>query len=267
MRKKHKAVVRSQEALAAGIYSLWVDTPLAGEAMPGQFVCLYVGDGVHLLPRPISICDMDGLALRLVYRTVGQGTARLAELRPGDTVDILGPLGQGFPLEGHSGRVALLGGGIGIPPMLYLAKALSDRGLEVEAYLGYRGGDLFLSEDFAPYAKVYIATEDGSSGVRGHVLDAMEKKEQEFKNSTGGSPISYSALMACGPMPMLRGVKAYGEQRGVDSYISLEEHMACGVGACLGCVVKTKEIDSHSLVRNARICTEGPVFDARDCEI
>jgi dihydroorotate dehydrogenase electron transfer subunit len=137
--------------------------------------------------------------------------------------------------------------------MLQLAKTLE---AEKSIVLGYRDSHLFLAEDLAKYGKVYAATEDGSQGTRGNVLDAI-----------GENALEADLIYACGPMPMLRAVKRYAAQRGIKAYISLEEHMACGVGACLGCVVKTRDVDPHSHVHNARICTDGPVFDAEEVDI
>ena len=146
-----------------------------------------------------------------------------------------------------------MGGGIGVPPILELAKRLEAR---KRIIVGYRDGNLFLKEDLEKYGAVYAATEDGSAGTKGNVMDAIQENGLEA-----------DVIFACGPMPMLRAIKAYAGQRGIPAYISLEEHMACGVGACLGCVVKTKEIDHHSHVHNARICTDGPVFEAREVEV
>ena len=146
-----------------------------------------------------------------------------------------------------------MGGGIGVPPILELAKQMK---AQKQIIMGYRDRQTFLKEDFEKYGSVYIATEDGSVGTKGNVMNAIEENELEA-----------DMIYACGPMPMLRAIKAYAAEKKIKAYISLEEHMACGVGACLGCVVKTKEVDHHSHVHNARICTDGPVFDAEDVEI
>lgn len=122
--------------------------------------------------------------------------------------------------------------------------------------MGYRNSDTFLDDEFTNFAEVYVATEDGSLGTKGNVIDAM--KEQQ---------VPCDVIFACGPMPMLRGIKAYAQENGIKAYLSLEERMACGVGACLGCVCKTREVDEHSHVKNARICTDGPVFDADDLDM
>lgn len=256
MKQKTTAAVISQREIGPGIFDLWLETELAEEAGPGQFVGVYPADKSTLLPRPISICEVETgrKALRLVYRLAGSGTREFSGLRPGETVQLLGILGNGFPLEAAQGKKALLlGGGIGVPPLLELAKRLPG---EKAAAAGYRDGNLFLKEDFERYAPFFTATEDGSAGVKGNVLDAVR---------TGG--LEADVIYACGPLPMLRAVKQYAAGQGIEAYLSLEERMACGVGACLGCVCKTAKEDAHSHVHNARICTDGPVFNARDVDI
>ena len=255
-KKKVKAKVVSQKQIADQIFDLWLETELAKNANAGQFIAVYPHNASTLLPRPISICEVDRAAnrLRLVYRIAGKGTAEFSACKAGDTLEILGILGNGFPLEKAKGkRVFLMGGGIGIPPMLELAKELD---ADKQILVGYRNKDLFLEEDLAKYGNVYIATEDGSVGTKGNVMDAIRVNH-----------ISADVIMACGPMPMLRAIKQYAEEQGIEAYISLEERMACGVGACLGCVCRTKEVDHHSHVNNARICTDGPVFEAKEVEI
>lgn len=273
MKRKTAATVISQQEITEKIFDLWLETDLAAEARPGQFVGVYPKDKSTLLPRPISICEVNGerTALRLVYRIAGKGTGEFSEYGPGEKVALLGVLGNGFPLEAAQGKKAyLLGGGIGIPPLLQLAKELTgDRQL----VLGYRDSRLFLKEDMEQYAKVAVATEDGSVGVKGNVLDAMAELLPSVQGAAqpceGADRLETAdaILYACGPMPMLRGIKAFAQEHKIKAYISLEEHMACGVGACLGCVVKTKEMDHHSHVHNARICTEGPVFDAEEVDL
>ncbi len=256
MKQKQTARVISQRELAPGILDMWLDTELAVQARPGQFLNLYTKDKSLLLPRPISICEVreDGRALRMVYRIVGKGTGEFSRYREGDPIEILGPLGNGFPYEKSVGKkVFLMGGGIGIPPMLELAKRLK---AEKQIVLGYRNGDLFLGEDLEKYGRVFVATEDGSAGTKGNVMDAVRENGLEAE-----------LIYACGPLPMLRAVKAFAAERGIPAYISLEERMACGVGACLGCVVKTRAVHPHTNVNNARICTDGPVFEAGEVEI
>lgn len=231
---------------------MWLKTEqVAGQAKPGQFVSVYCHEGSRLLPRPISICEIDreDRAIRIVYRVVGKGTEELSQMRTGRCLDIVGPLGNGFPLKDK--KAFLIGGGIGIPPLLELAKELKS---EKQMVLGYRDS-MFLQEEFKKQGSLYVATEDGSYGTDGNVLDAIRE-----------NGLNAEIIYACGPMPMLRAVKAYAKERGIECWLSLEERMACGIGACLGCVCKSKERDSHTNVNNKRICKEGPVFRAEEVE-
>ena len=263
MKKKTTGKVISQKCLAPGIYDLVIETEIAKEAGAGQFVGVYTKDSSALLPRPISICGVsdDKKSIRLVYRVAGKGTAEFSGLKENDEVTLLGVLGNGYDIEalkkisseGGNG-VLLLGGGIGIPPMLELAKELKAAGVKVSSVMGYRDDKTFLLEEFKGFCDTYVASEDGSVGTKGNVLDAVRDKG-----------ISFDCICACGPLPMLRAIKEFAGDK--PAFISLEERMACGVGACLGCVVKTKDIDHHSHVNNARICTDGPVFAASEVEI
>lgn len=262
MKKKQSARVISQREIAPQIFDMWLATDLSLEAKPGQFIGIYPKDKSTLLPRPISICqaDKEKKALRVVYRVMGQGTGEFSACQAGDTLDILGVLGNGYPLEKAVGkRLFLMGGGIGIPPLLGLARELREQGMaqkDVNVIVGYRDSCLFLKEGLEQYGRVFVATEDGSVGTKGTVMDAIEENRLEA-----------DVIFACGPMPMLKAIKKYGEETNMEAYLSLEERMACGVGACLGCVVKTQGINHHSHVNNARICTDGPVFEAKDLDI
>lgn len=254
--KKVNGVVSSQKEIATDIFDMWITTELSKDAKPGQFISVYPKNESTLLPRPISICEVNKEAnkLRIVYRIAGKGTKEFSAYKEGDAIAILGTIGNGFPMEEAAGKkVFLMGGGIGIPPMLQLAKELT---CEKDIILGYRNDQLFLKEELDQYGHVYVATEDGSAGTKGHVMIAVEENQ-----------LDADMIFACGPMPMLRAIKQYAEKKGIPAYISLEERMACGVGACLGCVCKTKEVDHHSHVNNTRICTDGPVFEAQEVEI
>jgi len=257
-KKKEQAVVYRQTQRATGVFDMWIETSIAKQARPGQFISVYTQNQSALLPRPISVCETDKEKgrLRIVYRVAGTGTKEFSAYKSGHRIDVLGPLGNGFPLEEAKGRrVFIIGGGIGIPPMLELAKAITDA-VSKDIILGYRNNELFLAEDLNKYGNVHIATEDGSAGIKGHALNIIEAEG-----------LSADVIFACGPMPMLRAVKHYADMKSIPAYISLEERMACGVGACLGCVVKTKEIDHHSHVNNARICTDGPVYLASEVNL
>ena len=249
---KEQAVVIRQEEISYGIYSMWLKTEqIAGKAKPGQFISLYCHDGSRMLPRPISICEIDAKdnALRIVYRVAGKGTEEFSGLSTGDSIEIVGPLGNGFPLKEK--KAFLIGGGIGIPPMVELAKQLN---CEKQMVLGYRD-TLFLQEEFKGLGSMYVATEDGSYGTEGNVLDAIKE-----------NGLDAEIIYACGPTPMLKAIKEYAIANGIECWLSLEEKMACGIGACLACVCKSKEKDSHSNVNNKRVCKEGPVFRAEEVE-
>ena len=257
-RKRETVTVVSQEQLADGIFSMWIQTEAAKTARPGQFISMYTNDGSKLLPRPISICEIDTETskLRGVYRVTAEktGTEQFSKMKAGDTLPIIGPLGNGFPLEAGKGKRAfLIGGGIGVPPILELAKQLD---CEKQIIMGYRDADTFLKEQFEENGTVYISTEDGSVGTKGNVMDAIRENGLEA-----------DIIYACGPTPMLRAIKQYAEEQGIECYISLEERMACGIGACLACVCQSKEKDHHSNVNNKRICKDGPVFLSTEVEI
>ena len=258
-KRKENAVVISQEKIAADIYSMWIRTEAAATAVPGQFISMYTNDGSKLLPRPISICEIDreNGSLRVVYRVTGPdtGTAGFSRMTAGDTIPVIGPLGNGFPYEKAEGKRAfLMGGGIGVPPILELAKQMKCEKKQI--IMGYRDAETFLKEEFEASGEVYISTEDGSVGTKGNVMDAIRENALEA-----------DIIYACGPTPMLRAIKDYAEEKGIECYISLEERMACGIGACLACVCQSKEIDDHSHVHNKRICKDGPVFLAAEVEI
>ncbi len=251
---KENAVIISQEEIAPGIFSMWLKTEqIAQHAKAGQFISIYCEDGSRMLPRPISICEIDKNdgALHLVYRVAGKGTQEFSEKNTGMELSVLGPLGNGFPLK--SKKAFLIGGGIGIPPILELAKQLD---CEKQIVLGYRNSDMFLLDEFKKYGPVYIATEDGSYGSKGNVLDAIRENDLEA-----------DIIYACGPTPMLRALKEYAAEKQMECWISMEEKMACGIGACLACVCKSKEVDAHTNVHNKRVCKEGPVFRAEEVEL
>ena len=250
---KIKANIIRQDNIATDIFSMVLDAKeIAENAKPGQFIDLYSKDGSKLLPRPISICEMDKTngTLRIVYRIAGQGTKEFSKLKAGDDIEILGPLGNGFTLRDR--KAILIGGGIGIPPMLQLAKDLN---CEKSIVLGFRDEE-FLSDEFKPYGEVYMSSDSGKIGVKGTVMDAIKEYA-----------ITGDVIYACGPTPMLRAIREYAISNGIEAQISLEEKMACGIGACLACVCKSKDIDDHSKVNNKRICKDGPVFFAEEVEL
>ena len=198
-------------------------------------------------PSASARADRTDGRLRLVYRRAGVGTAEFTSLKAGDTLSVLGPLGNGFPLQ--PGRALVVGGGIGVPPLLALARELPG---PVTLVMGYRSRT-YLEEELRAEAPLILATEDGSRGTKGNVLDAIREHH-----------VTADVVYACGPLPMLKALKAWAAEENIPLWISMEEKMACGIGACLACVCRTEEKDEHSQVNNRRICAEGPVFDARE---
>ena len=207
--------VVSQKQIGTGIYDLTIQTKeIAAAAKAGQFVSVYSNDASKLLPRPISLCGIDRKAgtLRLVYRVTGEhtGTEEFSRLQAGDTMKIMGPLGNGFTVE--KGRKAfLIGGGIGVPPMLQLAKEMKDAGENFQIVMGYRDAGTFLLDEFKEQGESFVATEDGSVGTKGNVLDAIRENH-----------LDADVIYACGPTPMLRALKTYAEEQNMTCYVSME---------------------------------------------
>lgn len=249
---KEEMKVISHRTIAHQIYEMVLEGDLAKNMkMPGQFVHIKVAPGVDpLLRRPISICDADpeNGRVTLIYRAEGKGTAILAKTAPGETVDVLGPLGNGFPAdEAKPGQTALLvGGGIGVPPLYNLSKQLNLNGVRTVHVIGFASKrDVFYAEKFAELGDVYTATADGTEGQQGFVTDVIRDKQ-----------LSFDVLYACGPTPMLRALdEQYKDRKG---FLSLEERMGCGIGACYACVCKLQNDPEGTSYR--RICKEGPVF-------
>lgn len=236
----------SAKALTKDVFDFVLSAPeLAAVAQPGQFAQIRLPG--HTLRRPISICGIDKTAgtLRFVFQIRGEGTAELAQFQPGSQIEILAPLGNGFLVDRQK-RTLLVGGGIGVPPLLGVASELGENAVAV---LGFRNKDaVILEEDFqAVGAKTLVATDDGTYGHHGLVTDLC--KDQEF-----------DCVMACGPAPMLRAVTALAQERGVLCYVSLEERMACGIGACLGCAVALLKEDGSQYF--GHVCKDGPVFES-----
>jgi dihydroorotate dehydrogenase electron transfer subunit len=227
------------------------DKPLP-EMLPGQFVEVRVdGSSTTFLRRPISINFVDRQAneLWLLVACVGDGTRRLAELKAGDTLNCVLPLGNGFSLPcddvaGH--RTLLVGGGVGVAPLLYLGKVLKEKGLEPTFLLGARSAkDLLMLSEFEKYGRVLVTTEDGTMGEKGFVTNHSVLQQEQF-----------DMIQVCGPTPMMKAVARYANEKGIECEVSLENLMACGLGACLCCVEKTKE-------GNLCVCKEGPVFNIK----
>ncbi len=257
--EKITAEIKDQTLLLEDIYSMTIIAPSITEsARCGQFLSLYSRDGSRLLPRPISICEIDKEqgTIRIVYRIAGKGTREFSTLTAGDKIEVNGPIGNGYVLD--TKHPILMGGGIGIPPMLALAEELNNSGIpkeDISVILGYRD-DTFLLDEFNKVSTVYISSDSGKNGIKGNVIDAAKHYE-----------ITGDMIYSCGPTPMLRGVKAFAQEKGIKAQLSLEERMACGIGACLACVCKSTQIDDHSNVKNKRVCVDGPVFFSEEVEL
>ncbi|HAF69843.1 MAG: Dihydroorotate dehydrogenase B (NAD(+)), electron transfer subunit [Acetothermia bacterium 64_32] len=231
-----RAKVLENREVAPGIFLLRVEGDHS--ARPGQFYMLRAWELDPPLSRPLSVFDLDPSGVSFLYKVRGRGTRLLSRLSPGDELAALGPLGNGW--KGVEGRVALVGGGLGIAPLLLSAKSVP----EADVYLGFPGKP-YLVEEFRKVAeKVYVTSETGEGGERGLVSDLF-------------SPEGYDACFACGPLGMLKEVAKKCREAGVPLYVSLEERMACGLGACLGCTVPTKG-------GPRRVCKDGPVFLAEE---
>ena len=247
-KKQVMAEIIRHTSLSDGIFDMTLKAEeIAKEAKAGQFISVYLNNKSKILPRPISICGIDKEAgtLRIVYRTVGDGTKELSDYKEGEMVKILGPLGNGFTQKDK--KAILIGGGIGIPPMLELMKQLD---CDKTAVLGYRDSDMFLKDEFEAVGDVVISTEDGSFGTKGNVIDAI--KEQGVEGSI---------IYACGPTPMLRGIKAYAEEMGIEAQISMEERMACGsVHVLRACASQRKRMRTAMCTTNVSVKTDRYFF-------
>lgn len=241
--------------IAPGVFRYVLHAPvIAGAAAPGQFVNVLCDP--FTLRRPISLCRFDAEkgAVCLVFEVRGKGTAWLADRETGETIDLVGPLGHGFPLLEPAARAVLVGGGIGTPPLLPLALHYGEN---ATAITGFRGASAaILQEELAAAgSRTVLCTDDGSSGFHGFTTQALERHLETHP---------CDVLYTCGPRGMMRGVARLAEERGIPCYVSMEERMACGVGACLGCACKTKDEAGNPLI--ARVCLNGPVFSSKEVD-
>ena len=231
----------SNTALTDSVYEMVLQGDTSAITAPGQFVNIQL-DGMFLR-RPISVCDYDARALTLVYKVLGKGTEAMSKMAPGQQLDILTGLGNGYDLTLSGDHPVLLGGGVGVPPMYNLAKKLLAEGKKVSVILGFNTkSEIFYEEEFKKLGcEVTVTTVDGSYGVKGFVTTALDEMD-------------YSYFYTCGPEPMLKAIYKASTTSG---QMSFEERMGCGFGACMGCSCKT-------LTGNKRICKEGPVMKKED---
>ncbi|MGI6487661.1 MAG: dihydroorotate dehydrogenase electron transfer subunit [Syntrophothermaceae bacterium] len=249
-----QAVIIRNEEIVPGYLELELRAPgIARQALPGQFINIRVGSTLDpLLRRPFSVYDNDKNAgdITILYKVVGRGTGMMAELDMGETLDVLGPLGRPFSLPENLQRVVLVGGGVGMAPLVYLARVSCERGAAVTALVGARTASelLGLNHLQGMGVKVMVTTDDGSQGIQGQVTDGLEPLLTES---------DYDFIYCCGPEPMMARVADMAHRYGLEGEVALEENMACGIGACLGCAHRVKQGQDYSYVQ---ICHEGPVF-------
>lgn len=236
----------SNEKVVEGIYKMVVEDK--NEVNPGQFYMLKV-NGQTLLPRPISVCEKNKDNITFLYAVVGKATKEFVNLKKDDSISLTGPLGNGFDIENIKGKVALVSGGIGIAPMLQVAKKLKDNKNvnKIDLYSGFRD-DIYLIDEFNEFIdKTYISTDTGKYGHKGFITEILKVEE-------------YDVVLCCGPEVMMKKVVDVCKDKNVKVFVSMEKHMACGVGACLVCTCKSKE-------GNKRTCKDGPVFDGNYIEM
>jgi len=238
-------VVKSNKCLAKDVYEMKLQGSVKDFGNPGQFINIAL-EGLYLR-RPISVCDITGDIVTIIYKVVGKGTEQMSAMKEGKEFSVLTALGNGFDTLMCEKSALVVGGGVGVPPMYGVAKKLIAEGKKVTAVLGFNGAaDVFYEEEFRKLgAKVVVTTADGSVGVKGFVTDAIAAMKDN-----GGDEYDFDYTFACGPEPML---KALYNATDISGQYSFEERMGCGFGACMGCSCKTK-------YGNKRICKDGPVL-------
>jgi len=240
----------SNRSIATDVFEMILECPtVVAEAKAGQFVNLYCHHQGRLLPRPISICELDreNGRVHLVYAILGEGTAEFSAYKAGETLDVMGPFGNGFDTNSISDEHLIVAGGVGTPPMVELCKQLKGKKTII---VGFRDQP-YLLDRFEKYGDVHVATDNGSVGFRGNVVELMEQE--------GCKGLIY----ACGPTPMLKGIQAYAATYGLEASLSLEERMGCGFGGCVGCVTKIAA-DTKAGYTYKKVCKDGPVFNAKE---
>ena len=258
-----KAKLLKKEELVSGIFKFSIQAEeVVKIAKPGNFIEIRVNDDIEpFLRRPISIYNLDkenGI-LEFIFQEKGKGTKMLSAKREGDLIDIIGPLGYGTFKYSNYENLAIIGGGIGIFPLYELAKAAIKENKSVNTYLGFRNTELVvLEEEFKEVSnKLILTTDDGSYANKGFAIDFLKNDIENGK---------IDCIYACGPLPMLKAIKELALEKNIPCQVSLEEKMACGLGVCLGCAVKTAESPKEA-PEYWHVCKAGPVFDAKKVEI
>ena len=262
----HDATVVYNKTVVPGIVRMRLScSDAAQQARPGQFIMLQVSEHTDpLLRRPFSVCSAQGAFVDILYKVVGKGTAAMASWQPEQRVSCIGPLGNGFTIAEPPAHSYLVAGGIGIAPLLFLLETLvqHNSGGSIAVFMGGKtAADVAVLEDFSLLSQKHIqyATEDGSRGFQGLVTDLFSNHLTEAGRRSSQSACIYG----CGPVPMLNVLSAIAERQGMECQVSLEASMACGIGACLGCAVKTKAL-AESAASYKRVCADGPVFNSRE---
>lgn len=237
--QKSRVVVNTE--LTKGIFKMTVEGDFSSDKA-GQFYMLRSWGIEPFLSRPISIHDANSEGIEFLYEVVGEGTRLFSELKKGDYIELLGPVGNGFDTEKISGKVAIVTGGIGIAPMGLLMKQLGH--CEIDFYAGFRDTQYSLDYMAKTAKNIYISTDSGREGHKGFIIEIFD-------------PTGYDYVLSCGPTPLMKRVADICNEKGVKSYLSLESRMACGVGACLGCTVETTN-------GKKRVCKDGPVFSGNE---
>lgn len=236
-----KAIVNTNAEIASNIFEIKLSYPKDEnfQGQPGQFYMLKAWEALDpFLPRPLSISNIVGDTITFLYEVKGRGTQFISKLHPGHTLELLGPLGNGFDLN-IEGNIAIISGGIGIAPMIYLMKSLNKK---VDFYCGFRDEAYYIDEIKGYVDSVFVSTENGSLGHKGFITDIF-------------TPEKYDVIFTCGPLAMME--KIWSMCKGKKVYMSMENRMACGIGACLGCTIKTR----YGI---KRVCKEGPVFSGEE---
>lgn len=260
---QQKAKILSNREVAGGVFRMEIHSPpLVSCGLPGQFVSLRVGNGlVPLLRRPLSIFKTDPKAgaVGLLYRVVGTGTRLLSGMKAGEFLDLIGPLGRGFSSPGEMGQAVIVAGGLGVAPLFFLTQVLSGRGVAVQFLQGAKeSGQLLCCDELRSMgAELHVSTDDGSRGWHGFVTELLAEILEK-----GGLDPQTTAIFATGPEPMMKRIAALARQHQLPAQFSLERHMACGLGVCLGCVVPCLSEDGDPVYR--RVCADGPVFDLQE---
>lgn len=251
MMKKSDLLILKSTIIAKDTFEMVLENEDLSQLIePGEFLHISVPN--LTLRRPISVADIDRNrgTITIIFKVIGEGTRELSRIEKGETIDVLGPLGNGFNLnQAENSTVLLIGGGVGVPPLHYLGRVLADKNIKVKSILGYQTADsVFYEKEFSQFGETFITTDDGSYGHHGFVTDVIDQVGD------------FDCYYTCGPSPMLQAVKKKLIEK--PGYVSLEECMGCGVGACFACVIKTDDQGGYK-----KICQDGPVFSAKEVEL